>query len=95
MSKLKEVAALEAELAAMRKELDEADRRAGAAERKAEYLKASLAIQKGWLLTAKREAGYPSNMSFDVVWERTLEAARKYKSMIDSTEREVSNGKWR
>ena len=64
-----------------------------AAERKAAHLKTTLAVQKGWLLTTKGDAGYPSTMSFDVVWKRTLEAARKYKSMIDSTEREVSNGK--
>ncbi|EQB13271.1 hypothetical protein [Sphingobium lactosutens] len=56
----------------LRAERDDADRRAGAAEREMESLKASIAARKAWLAKAKRDAGFSDNTSFDRVWEQAL-----------------------
>lgn len=54
------------------RELDEADRRAGAAERNAERLKEDAAARAVWLAKAKRDAGFSDATSFDVVWAQAL-----------------------
>ncbi|MEW6729623.1 MAG: hypothetical protein AB1332_09810, partial [Pseudomonadota bacterium] len=54
----------------------EADRRAGAAERAKAHLEEDAYRRKAWLAAAKREAGYPDNVSFDVVWKEILAKAK-------------------
>jgi hypothetical protein len=59
---------------AVRCERDEADRRAGAAERRIVHLEEAAAARAAWLSRAKRAAGYDDNVSFDRVWEEALAA---------------------
>jgi len=56
-------------------DLDEADRRAGAAEQENARLRSEAAARSAWLSQAKREAGYPDSASFDVVWAEMLAKA--------------------
>lgn len=55
-------------------QLNEADRRAGAAERENVSLRRDICDRRRWLDEAKREAGYDANVSFDVVWAEALQA---------------------
>lgn len=57
-------------------ERDEADRRAGASERQKAAMEERERRASAWLLGAKEEAGYDSNVSFDRVWAETLAKAR-------------------
>jgi len=59
---------LTAAVAALCLERDEADRRAGAAERHLAALQDSAAARASWLTRAKREWGVGDNVSFDRVW---------------------------
>jgi hypothetical protein len=59
----------------LQSDLDEADRRAGAAERANAKLIDEASARKSWLSKAKREAGYDEAVSFDVVWQETLKKA--------------------
>lgn len=65
---------------ALEAERDEADRRAGASERRQEELQDSANKRSQWLSQAKREAGYDDNVSFDVVWSETLALANELKN---------------
>lgn len=56
-------------------ERDDADRRAGAAERKLEDVQDTLARQNQWRDAQKRSRGYDTNVSFDVVWGDTCKLA--------------------
>ena len=56
----------------MKAELAEADRRAGAAERRLEKLEEQERRRDCWFLQAKRDAGYDQNVSFDIVWDALL-----------------------
>lgn len=38
---------------------------------------------KEWLAEAKRDAGYPDNISFDVVWKDALRALKKSKGKTE------------
>ena len=58
------------------RERDEADRRAGAAERELAGEKDGTLRRNQWLDKAKRDAGYPTEESFDVVWEAALTALK-------------------
>ncbi len=53
-------------------ERDEADRRAGAAERRSAHLTDAATSRESWLRKAKSEWGVESNVSFDVVWAEAL-----------------------
>lgn len=64
--------------ASLEAERDEADRRAGAAERQLERYREQDFHHTLWNDKAKEEAGYHRNVSFDVVWKETLEKARKW-----------------
>lgn len=55
---------------------DEADRRAGAAERLRAYAEDTTARRQAWLKKAKAEAGYEDGVSFDRVWDETLARAK-------------------
>lgn len=68
--------AAKAQIAELQKQLNEADRRAGAAERQMEDLKEAAAKRSNWLYKAKQEAGYDSSISFDIVWAETLALAK-------------------
>jgi len=59
------------------KERDEADCRAGAAEREMVGLKEDAFQRQNWLRKAKREAGYADSISFDVVWKDMLEESQR------------------
>lgn len=61
-------------LATLKLERDEADRRAGAAERRNAELLDSASKRGNWFRQAKRAAGYHENVSFDVVWAAALSA---------------------
>jgi hypothetical protein len=63
----------------LKKDLDEADRRAGAAERNNEWLRDIASRRDDWLRQAKKDAGFHDNISFDVVWEKALTAYLKHK----------------
>jgi hypothetical protein len=68
------IAALElawGEVERLKVERDEADRRAGAAERDNAYLRDGAERRAQWLSEAKAEAGYNDSVSFDVVWQET------------------------
>ena len=54
------------------KERDDADRRAGAANREVEDLQDSQHRRTRWLDTAKEQWGVHHNISFDVVWDEAL-----------------------
>jgi hypothetical protein len=54
------------------KERDDADRRAGAAERRLEYVSDTVRCHERWSREAKEAAGYHHNVSFDVVWAEAL-----------------------
>jgi hypothetical protein len=56
-------------LADVIKERDEADRRAGAAERRLEWANDSIQKRAQWLDKAKDQLGYHRNVSFDRVWD--------------------------
>lgn len=64
----------------VRAERDEADRRAGAAERKLAHLQEAAAARASWLSKAKAQAGYSDNVSFDVVWAEALAALHEIRA---------------
>jgi hypothetical protein len=64
-----------ARIAELEAERDEADRRAGAAERMAATVKERLVKEDLWRYRAKEERGYGFNVSFDVVWRETCAKA--------------------
>ncbi|GJD65134.1 hypothetical protein [Methylobacterium frigidaeris] len=64
-----------AEMTRLMAERDEADRRAGAAEREMASLKEEARKRRWWLDDAKRSRGYSMNTSFDVVWAETCAKA--------------------
>jgi len=66
-----------AKLAKVEAERDEADRRAGAAERRKVDLEVAEIRHRQWLDDAKRAAGYHPNVSFDVVWADALAALKE------------------
>lgn len=66
------VAPLEKTINQLTKELHDADRRAGAAEREMEYLKEDALNRDSWLRKAKQQWGVDYNVSFDVVWAQAL-----------------------
>lgn len=57
------------------RERDEADRRAGAAERENAHLREANAKRAKWLRDAKDARGYSDNTSFDTVWADTCALA--------------------
>lgn len=65
----------------LRAERDEADRRAGAAERQGASLQDDSMRRTSWLSKAKDQAGYHSNVSFDVVWAEVLEKSKKWDAL--------------
>lgn len=71
---LEEVRRLKNQVREQKETIDEADRRAGAAERKMESLRDSANARKSWLSRAKKEAGYDDSVSFDKVWKEALAA---------------------
>lgn len=62
-------------------ERDEADRRAGSAERRLADAKSSRGKHDSWKRKAKFDAGYHDNTSFDVVWKETLEKAAEVERL--------------
>jgi chromosome segregation ATPase len=72
---------LAAEIERLTKERDEADRRAGASERRIADLQDTVIRRNDWLHKAKVEAGYHDNVSFDVVWNETLAKAKEVERL--------------
>ena len=72
---------------ALAAERDEADRRAGAAEREMADLRDTISKRSHWLRGAKAEAGYHDNVSFDTVWAETLGMARAADTLRAENER--------
>lgn len=68
--------AKDAEIAKLTAELAEADRRAGAAERRMADLEDTISKANRSRDRMKEEAGYHTNVSFDVVWAETLAKAK-------------------
>jgi hypothetical protein len=64
-------------LASMKAERDEADRRAGAAERELADLKDRQMKADMWMEEAKAAAGYHRNDTFDDVWAEALAALKE------------------
>lgn len=60
------------ELEELRRERDEADRRAGAAERRLAYEVDARTRREAWLRKAKSQWGASSDCSFDLVWADAL-----------------------
>lgn len=65
----------EARIEELEAERDEADRRAGAAERRLAQLKESEFKRDNWIRERKLELGYSAHVSFDRVWEELVERA--------------------
>jgi hypothetical protein len=63
---------LRAQVAALTIERDEADRRAGAAEREKADIRKTKNLQTEWLDNAKLRAGHHRNDSFDLVYDELL-----------------------
>ncbi len=68
-------ASAQARIAALEAERDDADRRAGAAERLLEGKTDRIIKRERWLRDAKEARGYHQNISFDRVWADTCAAA--------------------
>lgn len=64
-------------------DLEEADRRCGELGRKLEYCQDELSRSKYSRLKMKEEAGYTDNASFDVVWNETLQKAKKHDELLE------------
>lgn len=60
----------------LKKERDEADRRAGAAERELQRYKDAQQANDQWLDKAKEQWGVHRHTSFDLVWEEALALKR-------------------
>ena len=69
---LKSTGELQQQLATVEKERDEADRRAGAAERYLEQLRQDDVATRRWLKRMKQEWGVHENTTFDHVWAECL-----------------------
>lgn len=69
----KSCADLEAENTRLQEQVDDADRRAGAAERLLAFANDSIQKRRQWLDRAKDTLGYHRNVSFDRVWADTLD----------------------
>lgn len=67
-------------IAKLKADLAEADRRAGAAERQMAEMTDTIARANRSIERMKEEAGYHSNVSFDVVWAETLAKANRNNS---------------
>lgn len=68
--------AKDAKIAKLKADLAEADRRAGAAERRMADMEDTIARANRSRDRMKEEAGYHTNVSFDVVWAETLAKAK-------------------
>lgn len=64
-------------LAQIKQDLDEADLRAGKAERMLANERESAQARASWLIQAKADAGYNPNVSFDEVWTEALAALKE------------------
>jgi hypothetical protein len=64
-------------LHAAERERDEADRRAGSAERREKSTSQTLCSLTSWRDEQKDQAGYDRSVSFDVVWAETLAKAKE------------------
>lgn len=73
---LEESALRQAEIGRLTIDLAEADRRAGAAERRMADLEDTISKANRSRDRMKEEAGYHTNVSFDVVWAETLAKAK-------------------
>ncbi len=62
---------------------DEADRRAGAAERRYENERDTTMKRGWWLREAKERAGYHDDISFDTVWAETLAKAESLSAEVE------------
>lgn len=67
-----EIERLRDENTRLTKERDEADRRAGAAERLLSYERQDKRLRESWLDRAKEQWGVHRNTSFDIVWAEAL-----------------------
>lgn len=75
-----------ADLDAMRAERDEADRRAGAAERMAERDREAAVARSSWLAKAKDQWGVSYAVSFDVVWAQALAARSERDALLAASQ---------
>ena len=53
------------------------DQKIGELTRKVEWLEDTEVRRESWRCNAKKQAGYPSNVSFEVVWEDILKIYKK------------------
>jgi len=83
-----ELSAVTAQRDAAVKALEDADRRAGTAERFLAYEKDSTQKRESWLREAKQAWGVHYNVSFDVVWEECL-AMRQQIAALDNPSPEL------
>lgn len=67
----------------LRAERDEADRRAGAAERQLADAQDTVVKRRNWLDRAREERGYLHNISFDRVWRETCVQADMVPGLRD------------
>jgi hypothetical protein len=72
---------------ALAAERDEADRRAGAAERQRAGIEETVRAQERWLQKAKEERGYEHVVSFDQVWKETCDKADASDALKAEVER--------
>lgn len=72
---------------ALTTERDDADRRAGAAERHLAWANEENSKRSRWLRKAKEERGYGDEVSFDRVWEEACKGADSAKALQAENER--------
>ncbi|MDF7810720.1 hypothetical protein [Hymenobacter sp. YC55] len=78
ITKTEAIKLMSVEITQLKAELNEADRRAGAAERLLANLEIDMHKLRSWRDEQKRKAGYMDFISFDVVWKEILEKAQLY-----------------
>ena len=85
-----DLSALLSQNEALRSERDEADRRAGAAERQLADRNDNIMRREQWLRSAKEQRGYDRNTSFDRVWAETCTLADRART----TNRQLLGSDW-
>lgn len=83
-----------ARIAELERERGEADRRAGAAERRMEDLVETQRKQQWWMDDRKKELGYGLAVPFDTVWADTLAKARSAEALSATVERLREGLRW-
>lgn len=81
----------------LREQLNEADRRAGAAERQMQSYVSECQSRKDWIRKAKEQWGVDNSVSFDLVWKEALQLRDQVAELVEASNRVldlIENGTW-